>query len=223
MKQFFYFILALASCNIAFAQSVYLTDITKFNLRSGEGSKHKLLKTLPSGTRLTLLNENKATGYSKVKISDGTVGYLLTRFTLNTPVSSWHLKKARQQLQVLQLENKEIKAILTSLQDNNSSTTSSNALLNKERDQLSTELNELRQTSANAIQIQRERNEFEERFIIAERELNQLKRAKQALEDSTNQDWFLYGGILSFLGIFFGLLIPKISWHRKSHGNWDTF
>ena len=223
MKQFFYFILALASCNIAFAQSVYLTDITKFNLRSGEGSKHKLLKTLPSGTRLTLLNENKATGYSKVKISDGTVGYLLTRFTLNTPVSSWHLKKARQQLQVLQLENKEIKAILTSLQDNNSSTTSSNALLNKERDQLSTELNELRQTSANAIQIQRERNEFEERFIIAERELNQLKRAKQALEDSTNQDWFLYGGILSFLGIFFGLLIPKISWHRKSHGTWDTF
>ena len=169
MKQFFYFILALASCNIAFAQSVYLTDITKFNLRSGEGSKHKLLKTLPSGTRLTLLNENKATGYSKVKTSDGTVGYLLTRFTLNTPVSRWHLKKARQQLEVLQAENKEIKAILTGLQENNSSTTSSNALLNEERDQLSTELNELRQTSANAIQIQRERNEFEERFIIAER------------------------------------------------------
>ena len=223
MKQFFYFILALVSCNIAFAQSVYLTDITKFNLRSGEGSNYKLLKTLPSGTRLTLLNENKTTGYSKVKTSDGAVGYLLTRFTLNTPVSSWHLKKAKQQLEVLQAENKEIKAILAGLQDNNNSTTSSNELLTTERDKLSTELNSLRQTSANAIQIQRERNEYEERFIIAERELNQLKRAKQALEDSTNQDWFLYGGILSFLGIFFGLLIPKISWHRKSHGNWDTF
>ena len=156
-------------------------------------------------------------------MSTGGIAYIPTRFTINKPTSSWYLTKANQKLKFLQAENKEIKATLADLQTNNSSAVSSNGSLTKERDQLSTELNNLRQTSSNAIQIQRERNEFEERFIEAERKLHQLKRAKQALEDSTNQDWFLYGGILSFLGIFFGLLIPKISWHRKSHGNWDTF
>ncbi len=55
-----------------------------------------------------------------------------------------------------------------------------------------------------------------------ERENQQLKREKQALEDSTNQDWFLYGGILAFTGIFLGLIIPKIRWQRKT-SNWDTF
>ena len=223
MKHFFYFILGLLSCNIAFAQSVYITDSMKFNLRSGEGSKYKLLKTLPSGTKLTLLGTNKATGYSKVKTSTGIIAYLPTRFTLDKPVSSWYLEKANQKLKSLEAENKKIKTTLAGLQHNNSSAISSNESLTKERDQLSTDLSDLRQTSSSAIQLQRERNELQERVINVERELQQLKRAKQALEDSTSQDWFLYGGILSFLGIFFGLLIPKISWHRKSHGNWDTF
>lgn len=223
MKQFFYFILTILSCNIALAQSVYVTDSMKFTLRSGESSSHKIIKMLPSGTQLTLLDTNKTTGYSKVKMTDGTVGYIPTRFTLNKPISRWKLKKTNQQLELLLTENKKIKATLTDLQENNTSAVSSNESLTKERDQLSSDLNNLRQTAANAIQLQRERNELQERVINVERELQQIKRAKQALEDSTNQDWFLYGGILSFLGIFFGLLIPKISWHRKSQSNWDTF
>ncbi len=222
MRQLFYFILIL-SCHNAIAKSVYITDSMKFNLRSGESSKYRLIKTLPSGTKLTLLSANKKTGYSKVKMSTGAIAYIPTRFTIDKPISRWHLEKANQKLALLQSENQEIKATLAGLQKNNNSTVSSNETLTKERDQLNSELNNIRQTASNAIQIHRERNELQERVINVERELQQLKRAKQALEDSTNQDWFLYGGILSFLGIFFGLLIPKISWHRKSHSSWDTF
>ncbi|MBT3812812.1 MAG: TIGR04211 family SH3 domain-containing protein [Gammaproteobacteria bacterium] len=195
----------------------------KFTLRSGESNSHKIVKMLPSGSKLTLLDTNKTTKYSKVKTAAGVVGYLPSRFTQEKPISSWYLKKANEKLGLLQSENEQIKLSLAELQKNNSSSTSSNTNLTKERDQLSTELNDLRQTASNAIQLKRQRNELQERVVNVERELQQLKREKQALEDSTSQDWFLYGGILSFLGIFFGLLIPKISWQRKSHGNWDTF
>jgi len=223
VKYYFYLILTVLSCNTVFAETVYVSDSMKFTLRSGESSSHKIIKMLPSGTKLTLLEKNKVTGYSKVKTSSGAVGYLPTRFTQDKPISSWYLKKANQQLELLQSENDQIKTTLADLQQNNSSAVSSNTELTKERDQLSTDLNDLRQTASNAIQLKRQRNELQERVVNVERELQQLKRAKQALEDSTSQDWFLYGGILSFLGIFFGLLIPKISWQRKSHGNWDTF
>lgn len=222
MKYFYYFVLML-SCTSAVAQSIYVTDSMKFTLRSGQSSSHKIIKMLPSGTKLSLLESNKDTGYSKVKTTSGTIGYLPTRFTLNKPISSWYLKKSNQKLELLQAENQQIKATLTDLQQNNTSAVSSNETLTQERDQLSTELNDLRQTASNAIQLKRQRNELQERVVHVERELQQLKREKQALEDSTSQDWFLYGGILSFLGIFFGLMIPKISWQRKSHGNWDTF
>lgn len=223
MKYFFYLMLAVLSSNSAFAKTVYVSDSMKFTLRSGESNSHKIIKMLSSGTKLTLLEQNKATGYSKVKTSAGVVGYLPTRFTQDQHISRWYLDKANQQLELLQAENQQMKASLAEVQQNSSSAVSSNSELTKERDQLSTDLNDLRQTASNAIQLKRQRNELQERVVNVERELQQLKREKQALEDSTSQDWFLYGGILSFLGIFFGLLIPKISWQRKSHGSWDTF
>ena len=80
----------------------------------------------------------------------------------------------------------------------------------------------LKQTATNAIQLKQQRDQLQERVVNNERELQQIKREKQALEDSTKQDWFLYGGMLSFIGIFLGLLLPKLSWKRKT-SNWDTF
>ncbi len=223
MKQISFFILAFFTSQIAVAQSVYVTDTMKFPLRSGESSSHKILKMLPSGTRLTLIEKNKSTGYSKLQTKSGVIGYMPTRFTLNKPISRWYLAQANKKLEQLQIENTQLKATLSELKANNTSTTSSNNALTKERDQLSIDLNNLRQTASNAIQLKRQNTEFQERVVHVERELQQLKRAKQALEDSTSQDWFLYGGILSFVGIIFGLLIPRISWQRKHTSNWDTF
>ncbi len=222
MKYIICFIL-LFSSHIALAQSVYVTDNMDFTLRSGESNSHKIIKMLGSGTRLTLLAENKETGYSQVQTDSGAIGFMLTRYTLNKPVSRWYLDKANKKLEVLQAENEQFKTTLNELKQNNSGALSSNAELTSERDQLSKDLNDLRETASNAIQLKRQNVELQERVVHVERELQQIKRAKQALEDSTSQDWFLYGGILSFLGIFFGLLIPKISWQRKHSSNWDTF
>lgn len=223
MKYIAYLLLALLSTNIAFAKSIYVTDSMKFPLRSGESSTHKIVRMLPSGTRLKLLETNKASGYTKAETSSGAIGYIPTRFTLNQPINSWFLERANKKIEQIGTENKQLKADLASLQTDNKSSLSSNKSLEKQRNQLDKELNNLRKTASNAIQLQRQRNELQERVVHVERELQQLKRKNQALEDSSNQDWFLYGGILSFLGIFFGLLIPKIRWQRRSQSNWDTF
>ncbi|NOQ15723.1 MAG: TIGR04211 family SH3 domain-containing protein [Methyloprofundus sp.] len=195
----------------------------KYTLRSGASSSHKVIRMLPSGTRLKFIEKDASTGYSKVETNSGVVGYIPTRFTLNQPISRWYLDRANKKIEKIGAENKQLKAGLTSLQTDNKSSLSSNKSLEKQRNQLDKELNDLRKTASNAIQLQRQRNELQERVVHVERELQQLKRKNQALEDSSNQDWFLYGGILSFLGIFFGLLIPKIRWQRRSQGNWDTF
>jgi len=223
VKYIAYFIFALLSTNIAFAKSVYVTDSMKYTLRSGASSSHKVLRMLPSGTRLELLSKDATSGYSKVKTNSGVVGFMPTRFTLKQPISRWFLEKANKKIERLESENKQLKTDLGSLQSDNKVSLTSNKSLEKERNQLDKELNNLRKTASNAIQLQRQRNELQERVVHVERELQQLKRKNQALEDSSNQDWFLYGGILSFLGILFGLLIPKIRWQRRTQSNWDTF
>jgi SH3 domain protein len=222
MKYFAYFILAILSVNTALATSVYVTDSIKFPLRSGESNTHRIVRMLSSGTRLNLLKTNKTTGYTQAETREGEIGYIPTRFTLRQPINSWFLQKAKKKLEQLEIENKQLKTDLNSLKKDNTSSLSNNKSLEKERIQLGKELHNLRKTASNAIQLQRQRNELQKRVVHVERELQQLKRKNQTLEDSSNQDWFLYGGILSFLGIFFGLLIPKIRWQRRSQSNWDT-
>lgn len=214
------FILLIISTS-THARTVYVTDNIKFTLRSGENNRSKILKMLPSGTALSVLAENPETGYTKVLLGH-VDGYILTRHTTPKPISRWYLNKANKKLKKLQEENKKITDELLKLRGNNSSTLSSNQSLTHERDQLSKELNDLKQTAANAVQLKHQRDQLREKRIETERELKQLKRENQALEDSANQDWFLYGGILSLFGVILGFILPKLSWRPKT-SNWDTF
>jgi len=214
------FVLLITSTSVS-AKTVYVTDTINFTLRSSESNRSKILKMLPSGTPLTVIEEDKESGYSKVR-TGGTEGYILTRHTTSKPISRWYLNKANEQLQELQKENKLINEELQQLKGNNNNALDSNQSLTQERDHLSKELNDLKQTAANAVQLKHQRDQLQERVISVERELQQLKRENQALEDSTNQDWFLYGGILSLFGVLLGFILPKMSWRRKT-SNWDTF
>ncbi len=202
------------------AKTVYVTDTMKYTLRSSESNRSKILKMLPSGTALTVLGEGDH--YTKVRTNSGVEGYILTRHTLNKPISLWYLKRANKKLEKLQQDYELIKQELSQLKNNNNETLSSNSALTKERDKLSQEFDDLSQTAANAVQLKHQRDQLQERVVTVERELQQVKRENQTLEDSTNQDWFLIGGLLSLFGVILGFILPKLSWRRKT-SNWDTF
>ncbi len=201
----------LATCSLAEAKTGYVTDSVEIPLRSSESERSKIVKMLPAGTALNVLGDNTENGYTYVQTTNGTEGFILTRYISPEPISRIQLENATKKLEALQEENKSLK-----------SAQASGLELGKERDKLSSELSELQQTSANAIQIKQQRDQLQERVVSVERELQQLKRENQALTDSSNQDWFLYGGGLALFGVLLGFILPKISWRRRS-GGWDTF
>jgi len=216
------FFILISTISLVNAKTVYVTDSIKYTLRSSENNRSKILKMLPSGTTLTIVSENAGSGYTKVRTKSGIEGFVLTRHTQNKPISLWYLNKANKKMATLQKEFNLAKQELNQLVGNNDQTLSSNQSLSIERDNLSKELNDLRQTAANAVQLKHQRDQLQERVISVERELQQIKRQNQTLEDSANQDWFLYGGILSLFGVILGFILPKLSWRRKT-SNWDTF
>ncbi len=210
-KSFAWFFVLLAASSLAHAKTVYVTDSIDIPLRSGESERSKIVKMLPNGMALNVLQENSENGYTYVQASNGAEGFILTRYLSNEPISRSQLETATKKLEALQEENKLLKSTQATSQD-----------LSKQRDQLSNELAELQQTSANAIQIKQQRDELQDQFVNAKREIEQLKRENQALTDSSNQDWFLYGGGLSLFGVLLGFILPKLSWRRRS-GGWDSF
>ena len=81
MKRTLFFIFLLGSSS-AIAETGYITDQLKITLRSGESTTHKVVRMLPSGTAVTVLSRNSSTNYAKVRMADGTTGYVLNRMLL---------------------------------------------------------------------------------------------------------------------------------------------
>lgn len=207
----FLFVLICFS-SLANARTVYVTDNVEIPLRVRQNEHSKITKMVPNCSMLTLLQEKDQYGFSYVQTPSGAEGYILSRFLSDEPVSPSQLEATAKKMEQLQEENKQLK-----------SSHAAGIEVGKERDKLSTELTELQQTAANAIQLKHERDQLQERVISVERELQQLKRDNQALTDSSNQDWFLYGGGLSLIGVLLGFVLPKLSWRRRSSSWGDSF
>ncbi|NOT11687.1 MAG: TIGR04211 family SH3 domain-containing protein [Methylococcaceae bacterium] len=215
-----FFILVLVN-GAAQANTVYVTDNVNLSLRSEENAHSKVLKLLSTGTPLTVIKENSSTGYLQVKLEDGTEGFISARNTMKELPSRFQLETITKNLAALQSENATLKAELSTVRASITPGTPLEQSLATERDQLSRELNELKKASADVVQLKTERDELQERVVNVERDLQQFKLENQALKDSTKQDWFLYGGLLSLFGVVLGFVLPKMGWRRKS--GWDTY
>ena len=207
----------------AYAKTVYVTDTTKYALRSKESSRSKIVTMLPTGTKLTVLSENKNSGYSRIRTDKGSEGYLLTRLTSEIPTSKWFLEKANKELAALQKANDSLNIKNIQLQSGDSKILNTNQDLIVEQDKLSQDLREIRLTAANAIEIKEQRDRMQERVIAVERELEQMKRKNNSLQNSTDQDWFLYGGMLALFGVMLGIMLPRLTRGGHSGGSWNTF
>ena len=204
-------LMILSWINPVSAKTAFISDALELPLRAADNERGKIVKMLPAGSTVTVYHDTNENGYSYVQAGPEVQGFVLSRFLSNEPSARAQLDAANKKLEQLLEENKQLKQQQLLSQD-----------VGKQRDKLSTELSELQQTAANAIQLKQQRDELQERVVTIERELQQLKRENQALTDTSNQDWFLYGGGLSLFGVLLGFILPKLSWRRRSSG-WDSF
>ena len=214
------FILILTS-GLAHAETVYVTANLNLTLKSQESMRSKVLEVLPIGTPLTVIKENKKNGFTRVRLDNGIEGYIETRHTTKEPPILNQKEIRSKILESLQTENATLKNELATAKKSITPGTTLEQSLANERDQLSRELGELKKTAASSIQLKNERDELQERLVNVERDLEQYKLENQALKSTASQDWFLYGGILSLIGVLLGFILPKLSWRRKS--SWDSY
>ncbi len=217
------FLLLLVSFVIPWAEaeeSAYVTDRLEVYLRAGKGIKYKILRQVRSGTPLTVLAKDPKSGYSRVRLRDGTEGWILTRYLSPEPSARWQLKQAREKLERLSRENARLKEELETLKSQQGSLTTEKQNLTRRSAQLEAELQQIRHAAAHAMEIQEERNRLRGRVAELERRLHQLQLENQALSHDRSQRWFLIGAGVLAGGILAGLLLPRLTWRRRR--GWDS-
>ena len=146
MKKACYFFIFLSMAAPISAKTVYVTDNLELPLRSEESTKGKIISLLPTGTPLTVVNENSKSGFYKVQLQSGTEGFIATRNTMVDPPSHSQPGAAAKIIETLQSENNALKDELNKLKASITPGTPIEKSLADHRDRLEKELTELKKT-----------------------------------------------------------------------------
>jgi SH3 domain protein len=205
---------------IAQAETNYISDQLEVTLRSGKSTSHSIIRMLRSGTPVEVLEEDKDSGYSMVRAL-GKEGWVLSRYLMKGPVPRDQLADAEKKLAELELENRKMMTAMQSLKAEKGTIEQANSSMDTDYRKVSQELAEIKRTASSALAIDSENKDLKSRLVALERNLQTLQQENENLKDRTARDWFMVGAGVVLIGIFVGLIIPRIRWRKKS--SWDTF
>ncbi len=214
------FLIALIPAAVV-AENAYVTDQFDVTMRSGPSTQNTILRMLPSGTTVEVVDVDGETGYSRISTALGIEGYVLSRFLMDQPAAREQLAGLRQQVSDLRQQNQELVARARQA-------TASRDEFRQERDRLlkgnqekDSELADIRRVSANAIDLNSENQELQTTLQTMNHRMQAQKSEIQELKDKRNRDWFIAGAAVLLGGILLGLILPKLRLRRRS--SWSDF
>lgn len=208
--------LAILSTTVGAEEKRYVSDELKINVRTGESAQHKIIRLLTSGSEVTVLNANPETGYSHIRLSNGSEGYVLTRFLMNNPSARNQLSAIKKRLTTLEQSNQELKTQLSSATDTSQSVQSQLSDTTRNNRSLTTELERIKRISANALTLDRDNKELRERMVKLETQILTLQQENTSIKEKETKEWLLTGGGLIIGGIILGVVLPRIRFNKRS-------
>ena len=206
----------------ASAASRFVTDEFEIALRAGKDNSQKMIRSLPSGTKLELISIDRKDGYSLVRTSDGVEGWVLTRHLIDRPVAKERLVQAEKKVIVLNNTITELQKQLSAFQINPTEANEVDlATLIKQKSEMETELARLREFGGDPKVIIAENESLKTRVLTLKRENQTLQQENVSLASNSERDWFLVGAGVFVVGIALGFALPSIRGRKKNR--WDTF
>ncbi len=204
----------LLGSGLALAETRYVSDHLVITLRTGKGNQYQILRSLPSGTALDILEEDGE--FARVRLTAGLEGWVRTQYLVNEPVAREKLAAAEKRLTAVEAKNRDLQQQLRELQMEKASITKARAELEGQHERLSNQHAELRALAAEPMRVNAENQVMRERIVALEQEIEDLKDYDDALRNEAYRSWFVTGAGVLAVGIVLGLLLPRLRRRQKS-------
>ncbi len=198
------------------AEDRWVTDEFEIMMRSGKGSNQRILRQLKSGTQLEVLQTDEESGYTKVRVSSGAEGWVLTRYLRVTPTSKLTLPTVEKKLTRTSAKNAELNKDIAALKKERQSLQGEVAELQENNSLLQGQVDRITKLSANTIQVDDQNKQLKQRLSDSEKQIDELESNNAQLGSRANREWFLVGGAVLVLGLLLGLILPRMNWRKKS-------
>jgi len=198
------------------AEPGWVSDQIEVTLRTGPSTSNAITRMLRSGTEIEVVRRDEETGYSLVRTSVGTEGWVLTRYLMNEPPARQQLERLTSQLTTATTEGSSLTSQLAAIKSQYDEATATITSLERDTQALQTELSQIKETAANTIAIDRQNKDLREQLTDAEIKVSILEQENETLSGQTTRNWFLAGALVLFVGVIMGLWLPRIRWQKRS-------
>ena len=192
----------------------YVGDYLVITLRSGPGTENRVIKALPSGTAMEILEEGE-NGYARARLEDGMEGWVRTQYLTDTPIAKDQLASLQVKYDKLKEDYTVVKTELDSLKSEHSKVAKGSDKLETQYKALQDRMARLNEVAAKPILLDQENRELKEQNVTLANEMNLIRQENQILKDRSDRDWFIAGAGVVLIGVILGLLLPKIRMRRK--------
>ncbi|MFK5953858.1 MAG: TIGR04211 family SH3 domain-containing protein [Desulfobacterium sp.] len=173
---------------ISFAETVYVGGVMKITMRTGPGTKHKILAMVATGDSLKIIETGR--DWTRVRDAEGKKGWVLTRFiTRDVPM--------KRQVDALEKKNKDLTVLLEKIRAKNRDVEATRKKLAVIEDAY----NRLKKKSADFLALEAAHEEMTQAFT-------QQKDRILTLESRLSKEdikWFLSGAGVLVVGIILGV------------------
>jgi SH3 domain protein len=200
----------------ASAETRFVTDQLEVTLRSGTSTGHSIVRMLRSGTPVDALEADPASGYTRVRLRDGTEGWVLSRYLMNEAAARDRLAAAEARAREMETRVQALTAQVSALSGEREALSSEREGLDEELDETRAELERIRQLSASALDLDQTNRDLRIRLTNAERAADELRQELALARDSGRRNWFLVGAGVLGAGLILGLVIPRLRIRRRT-------
>ena len=202
------------------AETNYVTDNFEVMMRTGPSVQNKIVKPLPSGTRIEVLRIDSGNGHSQIQVSSGEIGYILTRFISDKPSARNRLQRMQKQLAQLRSEPNELRSLLAASQEENELLISENVRLTDVANKASKELKNIKSISGDVINISAHNQKLESEVQQLLLQLDDIRIQNEALKDNSERVRNLLGVGILLLGLFLGWVLSISG--RRNRNSWGS-
>ncbi|OQY25440.1 MAG: hypothetical protein B6I37_00965 [Desulfobacteraceae bacterium 4572_35.2] len=207
-------LLSVLSGQLVYAETRYVSDQLVITLREGMGNQYKVIKTLPTDSRLEVLSEQG--NYLYVQAEDGVEGYVLKQYISRKKPKTMTIAQLRAELATVNKKMTELQHVtggsekeLQTVQTHSAELSEALKLSEELLETTKTELLDLQVKSENVVLIDEERQRLKNDLSAVRNELEHLRQENHSMLNEAMIKWFIAGGGVMFLGWIAGKFSRK--------------
>ena len=192
-----------------------MTDDLKVPARTGGSTKNKILRFLKSGTAVTVLEQDAASGYSRIRMNDGFEGWVLSNELMSNRGAKEQLARAQDRNSKLTEQRNALREELKALKQERTEQDNLLAQLNSEKTDIEQRYAKLSETAARPVELANENEALRADQASKAEKIATLSAEVEHLSSDVKKQWFMVGGGVAIGSLLLGIILTRIPLRRR--------